>query len=145
MRQQKWKNWAGNLSESCNVVQPRSLDELCDVVRRTAASERRLRAAGKPSYSWAPLVLNKDTVVRTDQFNRVCRPNKDKGTVEVECGVRVGTLTAEMAVHEMAVVTPTLFPKPTIGGAVAVGAHGTDFANGGIEDRILEMKIVDAQ
>jgi FAD/FMN-containing dehydrogenase len=37
-----------------------------------------------------------------------------------------------------------LFPKPTIGGAIAVGAHGTDFHNGGMEDRIVEMKIVDA-
>jgi L-gulono-1,4-lactone dehydrogenase len=42
------------------------------------------------------------------------------------------------------VVSPTLFPEPTIGGAVAVGAHGTDFANGGIQDHVVEMKIVDA-
>src|SRR5205823_3353876 len=34
---------------------------------------------------------------------------------------------------------------PTIGGAIAVGAHGTDFTIGGMEDRILQMKIVDAR
>jgi FAD/FMN-containing dehydrogenase len=144
MALQQWKNWAGNLSVSCNVVRPRSLDELCEVVRRVAASGGRLRAAGG-SYSWAPLVLNKDTIVRMDQFDRLLRIDEQTGTVEVECGMRIGALTRTAAAHGMMVVSPTLFPEPTIGGAVAVGAHGTDFANGGIVDRILEMKIVDAE
>ena len=35
-------------------------------------------------------------------------------------------------------------PPADLGGAVAVGAHGTDFGHGGISDQVLGMKIVDA-
>jgi L-gulonolactone oxidase len=146
MALERWENWAGNLYCSCNVVAPRSLEQLCEVVKHAAGSGGRLRAAGG-SYSWSPLVLSgdTDTIVRMDQLDRVLHFDNRTGAVEVECGVRIKALTSAAAAHGLTVVTPTLFPKPTIGGAIAVGAHGTDFRNGGIEDRILEMKIVDAQ
>ena len=38
--------------------------------------------------------------------------------------------------------SPTLFPRPTVGGVVATGSHGTDFRSGNFTDHILEMKIV---
>jgi L-gulono-1,4-lactone dehydrogenase len=143
MGRERWRNWARNLDCSCDVVTPGSLEELCAVVKRVSGSGRRLRAAGG-SYSWAPLVPNGDTIVRMHQLDRVRHFDEQAGTVEVECGIRVKELTRQAAAHGLTVVTPTLFPKPTIGGAIAVGAHGTDFHNGGIEDRIVEMKIVDA-
>ena len=61
MAREQWKNWAGNLHCSCEVVAPRSLEDLREVVKRASGSGRRLRAAGgSPSYSWAPLVPNQD-------------------------------------------------------------------------------------
>jgi hypothetical protein len=71
--------------------------------------------------------------------------DEQKRTIEVECGMRIKKLTSTAAEHGMTVASPTLFPEPTIGGAIAVGAHGTDFAIGGIQDRILEMTFVDAK
>jgi L-gulonolactone oxidase len=139
----KWSNWAGNLKCACDVVTPQNLGELRAVVRRVAGEGRRLRATGG-SYSWAPLVPNDDTIVRMDRFDRVLHVDERARTVEVECGVQVEGLTREAAAHGLTVVTPTLFPKPTIGGAIAVGAHGTDFRHGGMSDRVVEMKIVDA-
>jgi len=143
MGREQWKNWAGNLHCACDVVAPGSLDELCAVVKRSAGSGRRLRATGG-SYSWSPLVPNQDTIVRMDRLDRVLRFDEEKKTVEVECGIRVAELTRQAAARDLTIVTPTLFPKPTIGGAIAVGAHGTDFRHGGMEDRVIEMKIVDA-
>src|SRR5438477_8445575 len=146
MARERWKNWAGNLHCSCDVVAPRSLEDLCEVVKRASGSGRRLRAAGgSPSYSWAPLVPNQDTIVRMDGLKRVLRFDEQRRTVEVECGIRIKDLTRQAAAHGLTIVTPTLFPEPTIGGAIAVGAHGTDFRTGGMEDRVVEMKIVDAE
>jgi L-gulono-1,4-lactone dehydrogenase len=144
MGRERWTNWAGNLDCSCDIVAPRNLDELCATVKHAARAGRRVRAAGG-SYSWTPLVPSEGTIVRLDQLDRVLHFDESARTVEVECGIRIGGLTREAASRGLTIVTPTLFPKPTIGGAVAVGAHGTDFHLGGMEDRIIEMKIVDAQ
>jgi L-gulono-1,4-lactone dehydrogenase len=144
MARERWTNWAGNLDCSCDVVAPRSLEELCEIVKRASGTGRRLRATGG-SYSWAPLVPSEGIIVRLDQLDRVLHFDEGAGTVEVECGIRVHGLTRKAAAHGLTIGTPTLFPKPTIGGAIAVGAHGTDFRYGGMEDRIVEMKIVDAE
>ncbi len=140
---ERWKNWAGNLECSCDVVAPRTLDELCVIVKRAADSGRRVRATGG-SFSWSPLVPNDDVIVRMDGFDRVLGFDLEAKTVEVECGVRIKELTHQAAAQGLTLATPTLFPRPTIGGAIAVGAHGTDFRRGGMEDRLVAMKIVDA-
>ncbi|HLY38010.1 MAG TPA: D-arabinono-1,4-lactone oxidase, partial [Candidatus Binatia bacterium] len=87
---------------------------------------------------------NDDTIVRMDRLDRVLHFDEQARTVEVQCGVTVEALTRAAAARGLTIATPTLYPKPTIGGAIAVGAHGTDFRNGGMEDRVVEMKIVDA-
>ncbi len=138
-----WKNWAGNLHCSCEVVAPRGLDELCQVVKDAASSGRHIRATGA-SYSWAPLVPNDDLIVRLHQLDRVLHVDKADGTMEVECGMTVDGLTRKAAEHGLTVVSPTLFPKPTIGGAIAVGAHGTDRDNGGMQDSVVALKMIDA-
>jgi L-gulono-1,4-lactone dehydrogenase len=144
MKRERWKNWAGNLRCSCEVAAPRSLEEICQVVKGAAGSGRRIRAAGG-SYSWAPLVPNEDLIVRLDQLDRVLNVDDSAGTIEVECGVRVAGLTRVAAEHGLTVVSPTLFPKPTVGGAIAVGAHGTDRRRGGMADAVVALKMVDAE
>ena len=143
MGRERWTNWAGNLHCSCDVVAPRTLEELCEVVKRASRSDGRVRATGR-SYSWSPLVPNDHTIVRMDRLDRVLHFDEHAGTVEVESGVTVKALTSAAAERGLTIVTPTLYPEPTIGGAIAVGAHGTDFTIGGMEDRVVEMKIVDA-
>jgi len=142
MMPERWTNWAGNLRCTCDVAAPRNLEELCQIVKRAAGSGRRLRAAGG-SYSWAPLVPS-DVIIRLQQLDRVLRIDARARTIEVECGVRVDALTRAAAERGLTVVSPTLFPKPTVGGAIAVGAHGTDFMNGGMEDAIVALTMVDA-
>jgi FAD/FMN-containing dehydrogenase len=62
----------------------------------------------------------------------------------VECGMTIGQLTRKAAREGLTLFTPTLFPKPTIGGVIATGAHGTDIHTGNFSDQICEMKIVTA-
>ena len=140
-----WKNWVGNEQCSdCDVMTPQSLDELREIVTRAAGSGRRVRAAGG-SYSWTPLVPNGDLVIRLDGLRRVLHFDQKAMTVEVESGITIEELTRRAAARDLTLISPTLFPKPTLGGAVSVGAHGTDFKAGGISDAILELKIVDHQ
>src|SRR5436190_9889895 len=105
MIRERWKNWAGNLHSCSEVLAPRNLDDLCKAVKSTAGCGRRVRAAGG-GYSWAPLVPNRDAIIRLDGLDRILDFDDQNGTVEAECGVRVKDLTRAAAERNLTVVTP---------------------------------------
>ena len=67
------------------------------------------------------------------------KPNR---TITVECGMTIEQLTEITAREGLTLFTPTIFPKPTIGGVIATGAHGTDIQTGNFSDQICEMTLV---
>lgn len=141
MSRERWKNWAENRRCECELVAPRSLPELQEEVRRAALEGRRIRAAGG-GYSWSPLVPNQGTIVSMKALAGLL-DDTEPGVVEVECGMTIEALEELVSARGHTLVSPPIFPKPTVGGVIATGSHGTDSARGNFSDQILEMKIVD--
>lgn len=140
-----WTNWAGNQGCITEVVEPRTLDELQTEVR-AAALRGPIRPAGG-SYSWSPLVPTSGTIVKMNKLDRILGFGETKGNpwVEVEAGVRIDDLTAAASARGLTLVSPTLFPWPTVGGAIGAGAHGNGLASATFSDDVLEATLVDAQ
>jgi len=140
-----WRNWAGNERCECDLPPPPGdLGELRTVVREAAAAGRRIRAVGG-GYSWSPLVTNEgEVIVRMSRLTRLIRYDEAARTVEVECGMTIKELTRHVAAEGMTVLSPTLFPNPTVGGAIATGSHGMGFGSGCFSDQVVEMTIVRA-
>lgn len=143
MPRQRWANWMRNQTCECEVVTPRSLAELRDAVRAATRAGRRVRATGR-GYSWSPLVPNEGTIVRMHELGKVLHFDEQSSTIEVECGMTIQALDRFVRRRGLTLVSPTLFPKPTVGGVVATGSHGTGFGAGNFSDQILEMTIVRA-
>lgn len=143
MGRRRWSNWAGNQGGECEVVTPRTLPELQEAVKRAAEAGRRVRAAGA-SYSWSPLVPNReqDTIVRMHRLDRLLGFEKNAHTLEIECGMTIAALDRLATDRKLTLVSPTLFPKPSVGGVIATGSHGTGRAVGGFSDQIREMTII---
>ncbi len=138
-----WYNWAGNQHSDARVVAPTDLKSLKEVVKRTAAKGRRMRAVGG-GYSWSELVpvSERDTIIKTTKLNRLIAIDERDCTVTVECGMTIDDLTQRTARKGLTLFTPTIYPYPTIGGMVAVGAHGTDINTGNFSDQICEMTFI---
>lgn len=139
----RWTNWAGNLECECEIATPASLDELQALVKRAAAAGGPIRSTGG-HYSWSPLVPNEGTIVEMRRLDRLIDLDVREATAEVECGMTIGQLSGLAAKQGLTLVSPTLFPKPTVGGAIAAGCHGTDRRAGCFSDDVLELKIVTA-
>jgi len=136
------------------VVAPESLEALRQAVRRATRAGRRVRAVGA-DQSTAPLTETDGTAVSMRRLNRIlgCEvaPDGETAVVEVECGATIEELDRYAAGRRpspdhpgFTLVSPTLYPKPTVGGVVATGSHGTGFEVGCFSDRLVEMKIVRA-
>jgi L-gulonolactone oxidase len=124
-------------------VEPRSLGELQAAVTNAARAGGSVRAAGG-RYSWSPLVPNPGTIVSTSALAGLLGFDEKAHTVTVECGMTIETLSGLVAARRHTLITPTLFPRPSVGGVIATGSHGSDFAHGNFSDQILEMQIVRA-
>lgn len=140
-----WRNWARTEECVCELPPPpQNLEELRAIVADAVAQGKRVRAAGG-SYSWSPLVTNPgEVIVRMDELTALLHYDEQARTVEVECGMTIEKLTEQMADEGMTLLTPTLFPRPTVGGAIATGSHGMGSEYGNFSDQIVEMTIVRA-
>ena len=138
-----WTNWVGNQQSEARVLEPRSLAELQQMVANNAGGGRRIRASGA-RYSWSDLVPvpHSDTIISMRKLRELLAIDTVNKTATVECGMTIGKLTRLAAREGLTLFTPTLFPKPTIGGVIATGAHGTDIHVGNFSDQIREMTIV---
>ncbi len=149
MSREVWKSWIGHQECSARLVRPRTLEALCDAVREATARGDRIRAAGN-GYSWSPLVPVDGTVIEMRELRRITRfePRPETGPpwVEVECGATIGELDQFVRSQPggFTLISPTMFPRPTVGGALATGSHGVGSGSGNFSDGILEMTLVRA-
>jgi L-gulonolactone oxidase len=141
MRPSGWTNWAGNQHSPEEVWTPATLPELQDHVKRAAVAGGRLRAVGG-GYSWSPLVPGARRILSMQGLDRLLDFDEEAGVIEVECGMTVGQLDAHARSRGFTLVSPTLFPLPTVGGALSTGCHGTSFRSGCFAESVAELTLV---
>lgn len=143
IREAEWTNWVGSERSFSEIITPRTREDLQRAVREAAASGKRIRPTGG-SYSWAPLVPTNGVILEMHHLNRVLAFDHEAETIDIECGMTIEQLNEKVTKEGFTLVSPTLFPKPTVGGAIAPGCHGTGTLTGNFTDEIVEMTIVTA-
>src|SRR4029450_3764570 len=119
MPRKSWKNWAGTQECDCEIVEPKTLCELKATVVRAAGQGKGIRAAGR-SYSRAPLGRNDGgTIVSVKALDGLLDFDPEANTVEVECGMSIEDLDAAVSRRGFPLVSPPIFPKPTVDGGAA--------------------------
>lgn len=157
MARRLWRNWADTQRCTCDVEEPASVPELQEILRRATGSGMRVRATGG-GYSWSPLVPTDGVIVDMRRFQRIQLLDESPGQsdasfqpgaaagktriLEVGAGVTIGALDRFARARGLTLVSPPLFLGPTVGGAVAVGCHGTGFATGNFCDQLHEIRLV---
>jgi hypothetical protein len=141
----QWTNWNGNLQCTADLYRPGSLDELCENVR-AAAKKGRVRPIGN-SCSWSPLCPTDGSLIDLSRLTRVIDLDEegDPPSVTIECGVPMRELVMFTRTHKLSIISPTIFQGVAMGGAIAVGAHGTGLKSSTISDEVMELTLVDAK
>src|SRR5262245_50111262 len=157
MPRRRWENWVGTASCNASVERPANVRELQEILRWASGSEERvrIRAAGA-GYSTAPLVPTDGVIVDMRGFRDIrlveedpspadAAPTPRKNRIlEVGSGVTIEGLDRFARARELTLGSPPLCLGPTVGGAVAVGCHGTGIATGNFCDQIREIHLVRA-
>jgi L-gulonolactone oxidase len=144
-RNHYWTNWNRNLSSVNTLYRPDGLDELCENVRAAGRRAGPIRPIGN-SCSWSPLCPTPGSMIDLSRLTRVIDLDEtgDPPTVTVECGVSMRELVQFTRNHRLSIISPTIFQGVAMGGAIAVGAHGTGLGASTISDEVVAMTVVDA-
>lgn len=139
-----WRNWAGNRSCTANTYfEPRTKEDIQQIVRDAREKGVQIRVVGN-SYSWSRLIPTDEFLVCLKRMNALVDIDTHDHTVTVECGMSLGTLTDWLTRTGMAVHSPTVIPFLSVGGIVAIGAHGSSTVDGPFPDQVLVVSYVTA-
>ncbi|MEV4039904.1 cholesterol oxidase substrate-binding domain-containing protein [Streptomyces umbrinus] len=135
-------NWSGEITHGgLWACAPRTGQDLADLANWAHANGWRLRPRGK-SHNWSPLTLTSATepdaqVLLLDTAEHLTRvelttpPPGAPGAVRAQAGVTLETLMAFLADHGLGVTNTPAPGELTLGGTLAIDAHGTSVpANG---------------
>ncbi|WP_299536536.1 cholesterol oxidase substrate-binding domain-containing protein [uncultured Streptomyces sp.] len=129
-------NWAGEITHTgLWACAPRSGQDIADLANWAHANGWRLRARGK-SHNWSPLtitgptesdrrVLLMDTTTHLTHMELTTPPAGAPGAVRAQTGVTLETLMAFLADHGLGVTNTPAPGELTLGGTLAIDAHGT--------------------
>ena len=156
---QTWENWGRNLSAQPEFLcAPTSKDELTNIVNNAKNLGKKIRVLGG-GFSWTPMVPTNDYMIDMSKFNQIISVDQTKKQVTVQAGMRVGDLSLAIGGQPddldgnpiQPVVTPqtalsleteTVIPWITVGGAVALGCHGTGYNQGTVSDLVVAMEML---
>ncbi|MDT4996703.1 MAG: L-gulono,4-lactone dehydrogenase [Pseudonocardiales bacterium] len=137
-----WTNWGRSVTgEVAEIAQPRSIDELQQVVVGAAARGLRLKAVGA-SHSFTGVGLTDGVLVRLDRFTGVDRVDLDSGLVTVRAGTSLHDLNETLWRVGLALTDLGDVDVQTIAGAISTGTHGTGARFGGLASQVRELQLV---
>jgi L-gulono-1,4-lactone dehydrogenase len=145
-----WRNHAGN--QSCRplkIVQPGSLQELIDLVKRAEREGTTVRAVGA-GHAWSDIALTDGYLIEPDRLSGVTRPDESglregargRDLVRVLGGTHIHTLNDELDGMNLALPNMGGYDAQTIAGVVSTSTHGSGLRWGPFPDLVRSLDLV---
>lgn len=123
------------------VIYARSVDDISNAIVVAAGSGLALRPMGL-GYSWSEHSFTSGISLHLAPMRSFCHVDREKKTVTVDAGVRMGDVTRALARQGLSLPSLAFLPEMTAGGAVATATHGTNGRCGTMSDFVNSMDLV---
>ncbi|MFC7489895.1 MULTISPECIES: D-arabinono-1,4-lactone oxidase [unclassified Knoellia] len=137
-----WSNWAGNVTAApARVLEPRSVDEVPDVVKQAADRGERVRVVGA-GHSFTPLCATEGTLLRLTHLSGILEVDRGLSRVRVAGGTPLHALNPVLEALGLALPNLGDIDRQSIAGAIATGTHGTGIRHQGIAAAVTGLTLV---
>lgn len=137
-RQDKLKNWAGNLTYSTsNVYYPKSISEVQSLVNKCD----RLRGLGT-RHCFNTIADSKYNLISSNNLNKILSLDTVNNTVTVEGGIKYGELSPYLDKKGFALQNLASLPHISVAGSISTGTHGSGVKNGNLSTAVRGLEIV---
>jgi len=138
----RFRNWAGTHSSVARrFSQPRSDEEVADVVRRARGDGLRARVVGA-GHSWNDIACTDGESINLDRMARVVSVDAERCRVTVEAGIRLFELIEQLASRGLALSILGSITEQSIAGAIATGTHGSGARFGNLATQVTALRII---
>lgn len=138
-----WVNQNGYvICKPIGFYSPNSLNELQNIVSDASSKGYQIRCIGN-GYSTNPVTCSSGIMISLKNLNRILSVDVEKMTVHVEAGISLKDLNAQLSDHGLTLSNSTAINAISLGGAIAVGAHGTGHT-GSISSFVKSIQLVTA-
>ncbi len=114
------------------------------------------RSAARPSvpsdsgHGFSDLAVTEGVHLDASAFSGITAvsagaPGRGQAAVRVRGGTTLGELQEALDERGLALAVPLDLRDPTVGGALAVGVHGSAAGHGSLSDQVLGMRLVDGR
>jgi xylitol oxidase len=132
------RNWAANVEYGARrLVEPRSLDELREVVRAAG----RFRVIGS-RHSFNGLPDTDGDLLSLARLPRVLEIDPAASTVTIDGAMRYGDLVATLDAAGFALHNLASLPHISVAGAVATGTHGSGVRSRGLASAVRRVELL---
>jgi xylitol oxidase len=137
-RQDKLKNWSGNLTYSTNnVFYPKSVSEVQALVKKSD----RLRGLGT-RHCFNTIADSKYNLISSNGLNNIISIDKVNNTVTVEGGIKYGELSPYLDKKGFALQNLASLPHISVAGSITTATHGSGVKNGNLSSAVSGLEIV---
>jgi xylitol oxidase len=137
-RQEKLKNWAGNLTYSTdNVFYPKTVSEVQALVKKCD----RLRGLGT-RHCFNSIADSKYNLISSNKMNNVLSLDTVANTVTVEGGIKYGELSPWLDKKGFALHNLASLPHISVAGSITTATHGSGVSNGNLSSAVRGLEIV---
>lgn len=147
---QTWQNWEGNQRCVADVYHAETVDDLKLIFRKAAEEHKTIRVSGggrgtsySNSFSGSPVVTNESGIILyVSKLNKAFAHEDGSGRITAEAGMTIEELEAFAVSQGLSFETSPVPPFIEVGGAVALGCHGSGRRYGTISDQVVSIDIV---
>ena len=148
-----WKNWAHIVwARPRRIEEPQDLEDLLKAVQTAMDKRMHVRAFGS-RYSWSAIAPTDDTMIDMRKLRNIEAPidpvpndsrraQRTVKTIRVEAGATIYELTKKLKALGLMLETSMVNPWVQVGGALALGCHGTGVHHPPFSDLVTEIEIV---
>jgi xylitol oxidase len=137
-RQDKLKNWSGNLTYSTNnVFYPKSVSEVQALVKKSD----RLRGLGT-RHCFNTIADSKYNLISSNSLNNILSLDTVNNTVTVEGGIKYGELCPYLDKKGFALQNLASLPHISVAGSITTATHGSGVKNGNLSTAVNGLEIV---
>lgn len=137
-----WSNWAGNqVCAPASVRKPTTEAELVSIVSAAARAGQRVKCVGA-GHSFTAIACTDGVMIDLSGYGRVLAHDATAGTVTVEAGISLSTLSDELDRRGLALENMGDIGYQSIAGATSTATHGTGWSFGNISSRIVGMRLI---
>jgi FAD-linked oxidoreductase len=139
-----WRNWAENVTAApARVVEPASVEEVQEAVRRAAEDGLRVKAVGT-GHSFTAAAATEGVLLRPQALAGIREIDRSAGTVTVGAGTALKDLNRALAREGLSLTNMGDIMEQTVSGATSTGTHGTGRDSASIAAQIRAMELVTA-